>query len=158
MIILSFRSRFALPNPPLVVDGNPSCRLCGAELPAGGALRECSYCRGHSLVIANKYQRSFDDLSDMLREFNLRLRQSTHERMARSDRFAQRYHQISAAISLWGLVAYWAVPTASHPAFWWITCLFGAACLTSFAVWRVWIRPPLKAVSIEYKRRRRGSR
>ncbi len=48
----------ALPLPPAYPGARPRCRCCGAELPAGTALRRCQYCQTDSMVVGEHYRRA----------------------------------------------------------------------------------------------------
>lgn len=78
----------ALPAPPLVEGAQARCRCCGAELPPGGTLRRCTFCRTDNLVLTGRYlkakdsaERAIDDMASAF-ERNLQSRIEAGDKIA----------------------------------------------------------------------------
>lgn len=66
LMMFRLRGLSAEALPPAYPGAPPRCRCCGADLPAGTALRRCVYCQADNMVTGERYRRSVLDLDRAL--------------------------------------------------------------------------------------------
>jgi hypothetical protein len=78
----------ALPAPPVAQGREPRCRCCAAELPAGTALRRCTYCDTDNLVVGHRYMKAEQQLDDALDDLERAFDADLKARIDRGDSIA----------------------------------------------------------------------